>query len=354
MARRKVKLAWIANDSARRASLKKRRLGLLKKVSELTTLCGVDACVIIYSPDKTEPVVWPSHDVMQQQLARFQSMPESERQKKMTNQDTYLREKVTKAQEQLTQCQRRNKEVEMTHLMHQINQGKELDELNLSELHGLIWFVEEKINQIRKRIEFFLQVPFAPAGAPYHPHLPLPPQGPAVNETARIGSGSAGHGGDGRTHTEPSLWDQWLIDMMNHNEHKSAGSSRIRSDVGLPYHPFAGSAADDPGMPGHSFAGSSSGAAHTGLPPMSFRQQGAGASDMGLSRASSIGGSGFGPLGSDIGLGLHPLSGDVRRSSAGSELGLPHFRSLGGSSSGAGSDIGLPFDGKTWPNNFSP
>ncbi|XP_021289957.1 MADS-box transcription factor PHERES 1-like [Herrania umbratica] len=354
MARKKAKLAWIVNNSARRASLRKRRLGLLKKVSELTTLCGVDACVLIYCPDETEPVVWPSHDVMQQLLARFQSMPELERQRKMMNQDTYLRENGTKTQEQLTKCQRRNKEVEMTHLMHQINQGKELDELNLSELHGLIWFVEEKIKDIRKRIEFFQLVPFAPAGFPHHPHLPLPPQGPPINETAQIGSGSAGHGGSGRTPTEPSLWDPWFIDMMNHNEHQSAGSSSIRSDVGFPYHPFAGSAADDPGLPGHSFAGSFSGAADTGLPPMSFGQQGAGVSDMGLSRASSIGGSSFGPFGGDIGLGLHPFGGDVRRSSAVSELGLPRFQYFGGSSSGAGSDIGLPFDGKTWPSNFSP
>ncbi|XP_021289947.1 uncharacterized protein LOC110420881 [Herrania umbratica] len=354
MARKKVKLAWIVNDSARRTSLKKRRLGLLKKVSELTTLCGINACVIIYSPDETEPVVWPSHDVVEQQLARFQSMPELERQKKMMNQETYLREKVTKAQEQLTKCQRRNKEIQMTHFMHQITEGKGLNELNLSELQGLTWFVEEKIKEIRKRFEFSQQVSFAPAGAPPHPHLPLPPQGPAVNETARIGCGSACHGGDGRTSIEPLLWDQWFIDMMNRNELKSAGSSCIRSDTGLPYHPFAGIAADDPGLPRHSFAAGSSGSADMGLPHMSFRHQGAGAGDMWLSRGRSVGRSSFVPFGIDIGLGLRPSGGEVESSPARSNLGLPPLLRFEGSSSGVGSDIGLPFDGKTWPNNFSP
>ncbi|XP_007028008.2 PREDICTED: agamous-like MADS-box protein AGL28 [Theobroma cacao] len=354
MARKKVKLAWIVNDSARKASLKKRRLGLLKKVNELTTLCGVNACVIICSPDETEPVVWPSQDVVQQQLVRFQSMPELERQKKMMNQETYLREKVTKEQEQLTKCQRRNKEIQMTHFMHQINQGKGLNELNLSELLGLTWFVEEKIKEIRKRIEFFQQVSFAPAGAHHHPHLPFPPQGPAVNETARIGSGSACHGGDGRTSTEPLLWDQWFIDMMNQNELKSAGSSSIRSDMGLPYHPLAGIAADDPGLPRHSFAAGSSGSAYMGLPHMSSRHQGAGAIDMGLSCGRSVSGSSFGPFRIDTGLGLHPSGGEVGSSSARSKLGPPPLRRFEGSSSGVGSDNGLPFDGKTWPNNFSP
>ncbi|KAG8499911.1 hypothetical protein CXB51_006594 [Gossypium anomalum] len=55
-----VTLAWVSNDSARRASLKIRRSGLMKKMSELTTLCGNRACLIIYSPDESEPIVWLS------------------------------------------------------------------------------------------------------------------------------------------------------------------------------------------------------------------------------------------------------------------------------------------------------
>ncbi|KAF5764506.1 putative transcription factor MADS-type1 family [Helianthus annuus] len=50
MTRKKVKLAFIMNDSARKATYKKRKKGLMKKVNELSTLCGIDACVIIYSP----------------------------------------------------------------------------------------------------------------------------------------------------------------------------------------------------------------------------------------------------------------------------------------------------------------
>uniref|UniRef100_A0A804I4U9 MADS-box domain-containing protein n=1 Tax=Musa acuminata subsp. malaccensis TaxID=214687 RepID=A0A804I4U9_MUSAM len=39
MARKKVKLAWIANDSMRRATFKKRKMGLMKKVNKLAMLC---------------------------------------------------------------------------------------------------------------------------------------------------------------------------------------------------------------------------------------------------------------------------------------------------------------------------
>ncbi|XWS56085.1 hypothetical protein CRYUN_Cryun09bG0056500 [Craigia yunnanensis] len=82
-------------------------------------------------------MVWPSHAEVQRLLGEFHKMPELERQKKMMNQETYLRESVTKAQEQLKKYQRRNKEVEMGLLMHQINQGKGLGEHNLTELLGL-------------------------------------------------------------------------------------------------------------------------------------------------------------------------------------------------------------------------
>nr|KJB62523.1 hypothetical protein B456_009G421100 [Gossypium raimondii] len=41
MARKKVKLAWIENNSTRKASLKKKRLGLVKKVESATLSFGV-------------------------------------------------------------------------------------------------------------------------------------------------------------------------------------------------------------------------------------------------------------------------------------------------------------------------
>ncbi|XWS66576.1 hypothetical protein CRYUN_Cryun05aG0211500 [Craigia yunnanensis] len=360
MTRKKLKLAWIANKGARKASLKKRRLGLLKKVSELTTLCGVDACLIVYSPDENEPMVWRSHAEVQRQLEEFHKMPELERLKKMMNQEAYLGERVTRAQEHLRKYQRRNKEVVIGHLMHQINQGKGLDELNHTELHGLIWFVEEKMKEIRKCNEFFQQVPFEPAGLA-HGNLPLLPQGPADDLRARIGGAGAGLGGDGRTLNESLMWDQWLIDMMNSNESKSGASSSImRSDMGLPYyHPFAGNDAEYLGLPRHPFGGSSSVAAEMGLspygnfrvptsdmglPPLGFRLHG-GASNMGLSHGS-VGGCSFGPFESDMGEGQHPFE-HVGSSSTERELGvLPLGHFLGGSSSGAGSDIGLPFEWK--------
>ncbi|KAG8051966.1 hypothetical protein GUJ93_ZPchr0001g30879 [Zizania palustris] len=60
MARKKISLQRIANNSNRRATFRKRRKGLIKKTSELATLCDVDACLVIYGEGDSQPEVWPS------------------------------------------------------------------------------------------------------------------------------------------------------------------------------------------------------------------------------------------------------------------------------------------------------
>ncbi|KAK5813509.1 hypothetical protein PVK06_028960 [Gossypium arboreum] len=60
MTRKKINLAYITNDLARKAAYKKRKKGLMKKVCELGTLYGIDACTIINNPYESQPKVWPS------------------------------------------------------------------------------------------------------------------------------------------------------------------------------------------------------------------------------------------------------------------------------------------------------
>lgn len=321
MTRKKVKLAWIVNDSARKASLKKRRVGLLKKVSELTTLCGVSAFAIIYGPDEEEAAVWPSRQVVQQLLARFQSVPEMERCRKMMNQESYLRERAAKLVDQLRKQQRKNKEMEMGHLMQQIQQGRKLDELEMSEMTGLAWFLEQRMKESGKRMEYFPENPLALGS--------FPTLESAVPAT------------EGKTPTESFTWDQWFIDMVSQNENAagSSSSSSIRSYMGLPPHTYVG----DPygnlgggrggiemGLPHGNYKGSEMG----GLPYGSSEFNNIGVTDIGLLPHGSFGG--------DVGLGL-PHHGNMNVSPGGSDMGIGMPRgNIGGGSSAAGSDMGLP------------
>ncbi|KAK8329438.1 hypothetical protein V6Z11_A11G318900 [Gossypium hirsutum] len=54
MSRKTIKLAYITNDSTRKTTYKKRTKGLVKEVPELTALCGIEACTIIYLAKATQ------------------------------------------------------------------------------------------------------------------------------------------------------------------------------------------------------------------------------------------------------------------------------------------------------------
>ncbi|GFQ05832.1 mads-box transcription factor pheres 2 [Phtheirospermum japonicum] len=50
-----MKVEFIVNKKSRNTTFKRRKEGLVKKIKELSTLCDVDACMIIYSPDHDAP-----------------------------------------------------------------------------------------------------------------------------------------------------------------------------------------------------------------------------------------------------------------------------------------------------------
>ncbi|KAF9680790.1 hypothetical protein SADUNF_Sadunf06G0158100 [Salix dunnii] len=214
MTRKKVKLTWIVNDAARRASLKKRRIGLLKKVSELTILCGVEAFVIIYSPDDPEPAVWPSRPEVLQLLKRFQNMPDMERYKKMVNQESYLKERMGKLNEQSWKHQKNNRELEMAGLMQQVYHDKGFDGLDHTQLRGLSWLVKEKRKEIRKRIQYLEQIPSLHLGAFPPGPFPFNYQDPNKDDGGDDDGTSGQAGGeprDGRRNPTDggASWDQW-------------------------------------------------------------------------------------------------------------------------------------------------
>ncbi|XP_031103983.1 agamous-like MADS-box protein AGL80 [Ipomoea triloba] len=177
MTRKKVKLAFITNDSARKATLKKRKKGLIKKVSELSTLCGIDACAIIYSPYENQPEVWPSTAGAQRVVAQFKRMPEMEQSKKMVNQEGFIRQRIAKASEQLKKQHKENREKEITEVMFQCLTGKGLHSLILTDLNDLAWLIDQNLKEINKRIEDLQKA--APVAAPQEAGIDLgqrPPQ----------------------------------------------------------------------------------------------------------------------------------------------------------------------------------
>ncbi|AED95709.1 unnamed protein product [Arabidopsis thaliana] len=154
MTRKKVKLAYISNDSSRKATFKKRKKGLMKKVHELSTLCGITACAIIYSPYDTNPEVWPSNSGVQRVVSEFRTLPEMDQHKKMVDQEGFLKQRIAKATETLRRQRKDSRELEMTEVMFQCLIGNmEMFHLNIVDLNDLGYMIEQYLKDVNRRIE---------------------------------------------------------------------------------------------------------------------------------------------------------------------------------------------------------
>ncbi|CAA0405203.1 unnamed protein product [Arabidopsis thaliana] len=89
----------------------------MKKVHELSILCGITSCAIIYSPYDTSPEVWPSNSGVQRVVSEFRTLPEMDQHKKMVDQEGFLKQRIAKPTENLRRQRKDNKELEMTEVM---------------------------------------------------------------------------------------------------------------------------------------------------------------------------------------------------------------------------------------------
>ncbi|XP_007029798.2 PREDICTED: agamous-like MADS-box protein AGL80 [Theobroma cacao] len=157
MTRKKMKLSYITKDSARKATFRKRKKGLLKKASELSTLCGIEASVIIYSPYDAQPEVWPSPAGAQRVLSEFKNMPKMDQSMGMMSQKSFLQQRIELTNKQLKRQCRDNREKEITQVMFQCLAGQGLENLNMMDLNDLGWLLEQNLKDIDRRISIFPQ-----------------------------------------------------------------------------------------------------------------------------------------------------------------------------------------------------
>ncbi|XP_058768465.1 agamous-like MADS-box protein AGL80 [Vicia villosa] len=151
--RRRVKLAFMVNDSARKITYTKRKKSLIKKIDEITTLCGIEACAIVYSDFHSEPEIWPSPWEVQRVVTKFRSYSDFEKGKKMLNQESFLMQRIVKSQEQLAKLQKSNWEVEKSLILFQCL-GKEnfIDTLNTNALNDLAYDINEKLEKVTSKM----------------------------------------------------------------------------------------------------------------------------------------------------------------------------------------------------------
>ncbi|XP_022754163.1 agamous-like MADS-box protein AGL80 [Durio zibethinus] len=227
MTRQKVKLAYITNDFARKATNKKRKKGLMKKVSELSTLCGIEACAIIYSPNESQPEVWPSPVGVQRVLSEFKKLPEMKQNKNMVDQESFLRQRIAKANEQLQKQCKNNREKEMKQLMLQNLTGKGLHNLNMMDSNELGWLIEQNLKDINKRVDTLTKASHSQGSAAASSGTMVTPE-PKSKSGEKVQAGRS----DLEVNMDTMQRQQRITDLMNPQDHLGFGGDEMMPPFG--------------------------------------------------------------------------------------------------------------------------
>uniref|UniRef100_A0A0E0AVK1 MADS-box domain-containing protein n=1 Tax=Oryza glumipatula TaxID=40148 RepID=A0A0E0AVK1_9ORYZ len=168
MARNKVKLQRIINDAKRRAAFKKRLKGLKKKASELSTLCSVDTCLMVYGEGEVQATeVWPSVQEATRVLERFKAMPQLDRYKKTMDLDGFIKERTDKLQEKLHKVRRDADESETKILIVEAFYSRcaGLEDLTIEQLTSLGWMADAQLKIVNNHFQKLCEQGLLPESA---------------------------------------------------------------------------------------------------------------------------------------------------------------------------------------------
>ncbi|XP_055836414.1 agamous-like MADS-box protein AGL92 [Solanum dulcamara] len=155
MDRKRLRHTRNSSEDVRNSLLDKRATSLFKKAEEFSVLCDVDVAIIIFSPGENQPIVWRSRNMAREVLMRYSNFPESERLKKLMKHEMYISKKVNEKEENIRKIEKMNEEKEMKILFNQVVEGKNIAELSVREIQGLLKLssaIVAKLHQRKKKV----------------------------------------------------------------------------------------------------------------------------------------------------------------------------------------------------------
>ncbi|KAJ4975574.1 hypothetical protein NE237_000680 [Protea cynaroides] len=151
MGRAKVKLELIAKEKSRNTTFQKRKKGLKKKTYEFSTLCGVDACLIIFDPkqgDGVQPDTWPENrENVLNIIQKFRKHSREEQGKRQLGLPQFLEDQTKKLRSDLVKLRQRNGNAKYPTWDNYIN------DFSLIELRTLIASLNSKLELVKLNID---------------------------------------------------------------------------------------------------------------------------------------------------------------------------------------------------------
>ncbi|KAK1281260.1 Agamous-like MADS-box protein AGL80 [Acorus gramineus] len=152
--RKRLNISWIANDGARRVTLRKRKKGLTKRLSEITTLCNTLGSMVIYTPEKEEPVeVWQDKAKAQAVFHAYMQLPESERNLKTLDAEGLFYNRIAKYRDQLSRIERDNRAKQVDIFALRILQGEGVYGMSAKDIEDLFSMVDTKAELLKATID---------------------------------------------------------------------------------------------------------------------------------------------------------------------------------------------------------
>ncbi|XP_010513662.2 PREDICTED: MADS-box transcription factor PHERES 2-like [Camelina sativa] len=147
-----MKHSLIENEASRKRSFIKRKKGMMKKLAQLSTLCDIKTCAVIYSPYNLDPEAWPSREGAEKVISDFMEVSTGDRNKRMFDQERFLHERIAKEEAKLQKMHTDNQNFEIQNIMFGCLKGEiDVHKLGEKDRQDLSSFIDTYINKLTCR-----------------------------------------------------------------------------------------------------------------------------------------------------------------------------------------------------------
>ncbi|XP_010431464.1 PREDICTED: MADS-box transcription factor PHERES 2-like [Camelina sativa] len=124
----------------------------MKKLAQLSTLCDIKTCAVIYSPYNADPEAWPSREGTEKVISDFMEVPTDDRNKRMFDQERSLRVRIAKEEAKLRKMRTKNQNFEIQNIMFGCLRGEiDVHKLGEKDYQDLSSFIDTYINKLTCR-----------------------------------------------------------------------------------------------------------------------------------------------------------------------------------------------------------
>lgn len=217
MGRRKIELKLISNRKRRIVTYQKRKKGLEKKAYELSTLCDVKVCLIMYGPNGNtenqtqEPNIWPQNpDFVSSMIQSYQDQVESNKKIRTQDLSTFYDNLAKKAEYERVRLHERKHGVEYP------TWDERFDSMSASELRKVISELDVKVAAAKARIDYLLKGKRMVSQPPEKSNPPSPLVARRLVGTSSLQMGSIQH----TSYDVSPMMNPGMMTMMNPVQYK--------------------------------------------------------------------------------------------------------------------------------------